>query len=649
MKHLTLFFIFVVISLSGLKGQVWSQVNLSNSNIKTTLLALNGDYFDGIQDFEAVYDSLSNRILIYGGKLIQENGGGDISYNMIAYNLDINTFDLLNNNLDYGAKSRYGHTAIFNPVDNEVVVFGGTTNFYYEGQENPDGSDNPVTAGNIPNNDCWAFNLSNNTWRKIDLPTDDGENGVDRPEYRTGHSAVYDPGHHQMLIFGGSNPMKMEPGSISKKQYDDVWALDLTSETWLKIYTNQDNTIKKYEQADAIFDQSNNNIVIFSGWCEQFNYTGGGGTMLYEEFESGVPPTWTNIGWQIDNSNGNPQPPCMKTQATGSELTTPAIDLSSSGAWNLSFNWKHASDNVSFIEVYCSTDGGATWPDNPLMTYQGNQYFDDIWSPASLSIPQFLHTTETTFRFKYTAGSGTGEIFYLDSIVISGDNAGYWQGNYLEEVYFFDLQNNSFTTMLPSNTPEVIFNDVNMGFGREKHSVVYNSENKTMLMLGGTLGYTAFGDTDLPQGFYHLDLSVAADGWTQLDQPSWWENANGPRFGHEALQINGKMYVLFGMNITSDAEIIAYDEILIYEPNQSSINATQKNYHLYPNPAKNELFIEHTKAIHTIEIKTVEGYTVYKKANYGKRKTSINTGNFSPGIYLVQINNGETVRKVVLR
>jgi hypothetical protein len=106
---------------------------------------------------------------------------------------------------------RVRHSAIYDPIRNRLIVFGGTDESY-----------NGYHAGRYFN-DVWALSLDGvPTWTEIKPPY--GE----LPAIRAGHSAVYDPVRDQMVIVGG---YRKDPGAFGNywwTVHDDTWFLPLS-------------------------------------------------------------------------------------------------------------------------------------------------------------------------------------------------------------------------------------------------------------------------------------------------------------------------------------------------------------------------------------------------------------------------------------
>jgi hypothetical protein len=126
--------------------------------------------------------------------------------------------------------ARYGHTAIYDPVRDRMVVFGG----------------------NGPGllNDVWALSLAGSpAWSAL---TTAGS----APSARGGHTAIYDPVRDRMVVFGGYD-------NISR--INDVWALSLAgSPAWSALAPTGSPPAGRYAHT-AIYDPVRDRMVVFGG------------------------------------------------------------------------------------------------------------------------------------------------------------------------------------------------------------------------------------------------------------------------------------------------------------------------------------------------------------------------------------------------
>jgi hypothetical protein len=124
-----------------------------------------------------------------------------------------------------------GHTAVYDPVRNRVIIFGGTD------------------SGNSPTNRTWALSLDTMAWTEL-LPA-----GTPPPVV-VQHMAVYDPLRDRMIVWGG--------GTTGHELYDDTWELSFSSLTWTKLTTTGPPPTKRFVAA-AIYDPIRDQMVLFGG------------------------------------------------------------------------------------------------------------------------------------------------------------------------------------------------------------------------------------------------------------------------------------------------------------------------------------------------------------------------------------------------
>ena len=86
----------------------------------------------------------------------------------------------------------------------------------------------------------------------------------------------------------------------------------------------------------------------------------------------------------------------------------------------------------------------------------------------------------------------------------------------------------------------------------------------------------------------------------------------------------------------------------------SSTNNLESNIHIYPNPAKETLYIQYdlTKGLDLkIQILNIQGQVIYTQTSfyYGNNQEKINISNLSKGLYFlhIQSHNIQTVKKFI--
>jgi hypothetical protein len=191
--------------------------------------------------YASTYDAAGDRIILFGGWY-------EYSFFNDAWALDLTsgseTWQMLSTSGTPPAP-REAATAIIDPVNNRMIVFGG-----YDLSTNA-------------RNDVWELDLSTLVWTQL-FPS--GASPV--PRYA--HTAIYDPVDHRMIVFGGIAPYS--PG------FNDVWELDLTdgAEAWLQLNPTGATPPARCRHFGVYNSVSNEMIVGFG-----YDYTGG--TILYSD------------------------------------------------------------------------------------------------------------------------------------------------------------------------------------------------------------------------------------------------------------------------------------------------------------------------------------------------------------------------------
>jgi hypothetical protein len=132
---------------------------------------------------------------------------------------------------------------VWDPIGKRMVFFGGDGGFPIQCSSNPD-----------PKGATWAYDPVCEVWTLY--PTAKG------PSARTRHSAVYDSQEHRMIVFGGRYrvPGTTEPYTL----YDEVWAFDLTTNTWSEIATTGTGPSPRWSAA-AIYVPKAHMLLVSTG------------------------------------------------------------------------------------------------------------------------------------------------------------------------------------------------------------------------------------------------------------------------------------------------------------------------------------------------------------------------------------------------
>ncbi len=230
----------------------------------------------GRTDHTMVYDSIRDRVVVFGGV-------ADFQRFEDVRALSLSGTPAWSEVLPPGSgpSARYGHVAIFDPVGDRMIVFGGsdllTRNdvwaLNFSGvpawtQLTTLGASPPLTTEAVAvydptpgrmivfggddgesnlSNDAWSLSLDSLRWTKL-------EPAGTRPTSRFRHAATYDPTRDRMLVFGGTDP----------NRENDVWALSLTD---TPAWTELPDLGTPWDRGmhSGVYDPLNQRMVLFGG------------------------------------------------------------------------------------------------------------------------------------------------------------------------------------------------------------------------------------------------------------------------------------------------------------------------------------------------------------------------------------------------
>lgn len=300
-------------------------------------------------EYASIHDPVRNRMIVFGGKY---------PYSNEVWALDLSGTPTWKQLTTAGTPpSPRESRAIYDPVRDRMVVFGGFGPYDY------------------PNhlNETWELTLSGTpTWRQ--LSTTGGP-----PARRRGQTAILDPSADRMIVFGGYDDVTF---------MNDVWSLDLATNTWQQLTPGGDVPPERYGHS-ATFDPDRREMVVFGGYRYNggpFGYDGGYLNDLYVLSLSGS-PTWTRV-------TTSPSPPLRDFHSAVYDAPRRRIVLFGGNSGSI-FNDLWALDTST--RTWTQLGPNATGPRPRLSSYAvtdansqrlvlfggwGNEYFDDTWTLA---------------------------------------------------------------------------------------------------------------------------------------------------------------------------------------------------------------------------------------------------------------------------
>lgn len=357
----------------------------------------------------AVEDQAHDRMIVFGGVglndvwvLANADGvGGTPAWTQL-------------NPLGTPPSARDNASAVYDPVDNEMFVFGGDTR--------------PGSNGDV--NDTWVLTNANglaDTPQWIQL-TPTGS----LPEIRRQAGLAYDATSNRMILVGGLDGTQPFP----QQDLHDVWVLENANRltgtpTWIQL--NLIGTAGPLEQGPMGYDPATNRVILF---------------------DTGAPPYGDNNTWVLSNANGlggdpvwtqlsptgTPPSPRYQFAACYDPLTNQMTVFGgndNSTIHNDVYTLTHAN-GLGGIPVWTQVNAGSPAPDprlrttavvNPtsgIMTVfggdNGSTIFGDVWvisvGPKALTVDA---NTQGTINIA-KAGTISFALQITDGLVASDNN-----------------------------------------------------------------------------------------------------------------------------------------------------------------------------------------------------------------------------------
>src|SRR5215469_4317525 len=272
----------------------------------------------------AVYDPGSNTMIVFGG--INVNNAPQ-STTLIETNANGSGgaqggawSDL---SLSFFPPARSNHSAVYDQTNNRMIVFGGCADIYC----------------GIPLNDTWVLTNANGSgstpaWTQL-APA-----GT-LPSPRDLHNAVYDAANNRMIVYSGEGA-----GSVG---LSDVWVLSNANglggtPSWTQL-SPTGGTPSAYDGSAAVYDPATNTMMVF-----------GGGN-----FDNSV--------WTLSNANGLTGTPAWKNLIANGALGSPK------GRWIAQAVYDSTNNRMTIFGG--EGDFGLTNPDFDFGT------FNDVWVLAN--------------------------------------------------------------------------------------------------------------------------------------------------------------------------------------------------------------------------------------------------------------------------
>lgn len=250
-----------------------------------------------------VYDELANRLIVYGGCLVNCSPARHRVFVLTNAN-GLGGTPVWSESTVTNPQPRVDHSAVYDAASNSMITFGGHFAFYGTDQNDTRVLSN---ANGLASPSAWTT-----------LATLGGPPGI-----RGRHSAIYDPATNRMTIFAGQHLISCCSPYV-QSDYNDVWVLanangQAGAPTWIQLAPVGVQPDVRSGHS-AVYDSANNRMLVFGGWTwNQAKQTGdplgdlwelshanglGGASAWTQIAASGTPPGPRAYHWAaFDASN----------------------------------------------------------------------------------------------------------------------------------------------------------------------------------------------------------------------------------------------------------------------------------------------------------------------------------------------------------
>jgi hypothetical protein len=228
-----------------------------------------------------IYDPIRDRMIVFGG----DDDNGTILSDTWALSLTGSPTWTKLTPADTPQGPRAYHTAVYDPVQDRMVVFGGWN-------------------GSVLLNDVWALSLSGTPeWTQV-APAGPP------PDARAAHSAIYDPVSSRMIVFGGY----VGYAGIGDTGFtNDVWTCSLAgSPVWTEIIPAGTSATARHAHT-AIYDPVRDHMVVFAGFGDGFFVQASSASL--------------NDTWSLDLAADSGQPTATLASLVSADATAEGIRL----------------------------------------------------------------------------------------------------------------------------------------------------------------------------------------------------------------------------------------------------------------------------------------------------------------------------------
>jgi N-acetylneuraminic acid mutarotase len=465
----------------------------------------------------AVWDPVNAQLLVFGG----QDNTTFFRNDLWAYRPAHHTWVLLSP-AGGPPTGRRGHAAVWDPVNGQMLVFGG--------QE----SDASVRS------DLWAFRPAGNGGAWVLLAPTGGPPGP-----RVFHTAVWDAANSQMLVFGGQTT------SAGSSAVNALWAYRPAGNagTWVQLSPSGGSPPARAGAA-AAWDAVSGQMLVFGG-------LDAGSARLNDLWAH--QPAGNAGSWALLTPAGGPPTPRVFHTAAWDPVGAQMLVFGGSGNGNVSLNdlWAYRPGSDAETWTLLGPAGGppaarsghaATWDRTGARmlisggTTSAPQLLDDLWA--------YQPAANAGTWARLSLGGGPPDARERHTAVWAAAGAqmlvfGGVGGRYPGGLWAYRPASNSWVLLSPTGSaPD----------GREEHSAAWDIANVQMLVFGGFR-------TQVNNELWAYRPAGDAGAWVQLSPTGGLPTAR--RLHSAVWDATAAQMLVFGGR---DATLVTFNELWAYRP-----------------------------------------------------------------------------------
>ncbi len=428
-----------------------------------------------------VYDSVRNRLLVFGGTTDGRSGINDL------WELTLSGTPAWHQVvLPGGPSPRYGQVAIYDPVNDRMIVFSGSDGTHYF-------------------NDSWELDFAGTPhWSTLSI-------AGTRPLARYFAAAIYDPLGQRMVLFGGS-ALVSPPYPMSQ---NDVWTLALSgTPIWTRLAPPGVGPAPS-SQVGSCYDPVRNRMLIFGG----LGTTGLSNWMFALSLDAS--PAWTALGTFSKPRAG----PCFAYDPTNDRVIIQGGEDSKgirNDLWYVSFNPTPTASpgNPGDPGPLAGYGNQAVYdpPRNRAVLFGGFAQYETTFGMNRdlFAIPLNGQVDWTRLGVNFDSWPDDRALHLMlgdpvnDRMIVFG---GQGFGQLFNDVRALDLTTNLWTQLAPVGAPPS---------PREAMAGVYDAARSRLMIFGGWDGHAALND------LWELDM-LPVPTWRLVAVP---DSLPPPRYYH---------------------------------------------------------------------------------------------------------------------